>query len=102
MGMLNDIGNAGTFRSDYYRRKIPYVGPDVYYDEDQLQKVLERAEQASQELKENLNPLKNVPGLGLLVSPFTDASQDRKIAKKPAATKKDPTSLKDIFGVDEQ
>lgn len=82
MGMLNDIGNAGTFRSDYYRRKIPYVGPDVYYDEDQLQKVLERAEQASQELKDNLNPLKNVPGLGLLVSPFTDASQDRKIAKK--------------------
>jgi hypothetical protein len=28
--------------------------------------------------------------------------QDRKIAKKPAATKKEPTSLKDIFGVDEQ
>ena len=82
MGMLNDIGNAGTFRSDYYRRKIPYVGPDVYYDEDQLQKVLERAEQASQELKENLNPLKNVPGLGLLVSPFTDAPQDRMIAKE--------------------
>lgn len=82
MGMLNDIGNAGTFRSDYYRRKIPYVGPDVYYDEDQLKKVLERAEQASQELKDNLNPLKNVPGLGLLVSPFTDAPQDRRIAKE--------------------
>jgi hypothetical protein len=28
--------------------------------------------------------------------------QDIKIAKKPAVTKKEPTSLKDIFGVDEQ
>ena len=28
--------------------------------------------------------------------------QDKKIAKKPSVTKKEPTSLKDIFGVDEQ
>ena len=28
--------------------------------------------------------------------------QDKKIAKKATVTKKEPTSLKDIFGVDEQ
>lgn len=82
MGMLKDIGDAATLRSDYYRRKIPNVGPDVFYTEDQLQKVLERADQAGKEFRESLNPLKSVPLLGELLSPFTNATEDRRVAKE--------------------
>lgn len=75
------MSDFGTLRSDYYRRKIPYAGAsDIQYDEDQLQKVLERAARASEEVRQAVAPLKNVPVLSTVADLF-DAPQDRKAAK---------------------
>lgn len=75
------MSDFGTLRSDYYRRKVPYVGNSgIQYDEDQLQYVLERASRASEELKDAVNPLKNVPGLSMVAGLF-DVPQDRIDAK---------------------
>lgn len=75
------MSDFGTLRSDYYRRKVPYAGNSgIQYDEDQLQYVLERASRASEELKNAVNPLKNVPGLSTVAGLF-DVPQDRKMAK---------------------
>ena len=74
------MSDFGTLRSDYYRRKIPYAGASgIQYDEDQLQYVLNRAARASEEVKQAVSPLKNVPVLSTVADLF-DTPQDRKAA----------------------
>lgn len=75
------MSDFGTLRSDYYRRKVPYAGASgIQYDEDQLQYVLDRAARASEEVKQAVAPLKNVPVLSTVADLF-DTPQDRKAAK---------------------
>ena len=75
------MSDFGTLRTDYYRRRIPYAGSnEIQYDEDQLQHVLERAARASEEVRQAVSPLKNVPVLSTVANLF-DSPQDRKAAK---------------------